>query len=136
MRCAVLADRHHGLSEAIRGLLEEAFEVIVMVADEQSLVGALEKMQADIAVVDLSVSQASGLHMLNRLRTRFPSLKLVAMSGSSESGLVRATYLAGADGFVSKIEIVTELIPVIETIVPAGDAGGTDPATGRGEGGC
>ena len=31
-RCVLLADRHHGLSEGVRGLLETVFEVVVMVA--------------------------------------------------------------------------------------------------------
>jgi hypothetical protein len=35
--CVLLADRHHGLTEGVRGLVETAFGTVVMVADEASL---------------------------------------------------------------------------------------------------
>ena len=37
IQCVLLADRHHGLTERIRGLLETMFDAVVMVADEPSL---------------------------------------------------------------------------------------------------
>jgi len=37
VNCVLLADRHHGLSEGVRGLFETAFDAVVMVADETSL---------------------------------------------------------------------------------------------------
>ena len=37
LSCVLLADRHHGLTEGVRGLLETAFGTVVMVADEASL---------------------------------------------------------------------------------------------------
>ena len=33
VRCVLLADRHHGLTEGVRGLLETSFDAVVMVAD-------------------------------------------------------------------------------------------------------
>jgi hypothetical protein len=33
IKCVLLADRHHGLSEGMRGSLETLFEAVVMVAD-------------------------------------------------------------------------------------------------------
>jgi hypothetical protein len=36
--CVLLADRHHGLSEGIRGLLETSFNSVFPVADETSLI--------------------------------------------------------------------------------------------------
>ena len=35
--CALLADRHLGLAEDVRGLLEAEFEAVVVVGDEVSL---------------------------------------------------------------------------------------------------
>jgi hypothetical protein len=37
LSCVLLADRHHGLTEGVRGLLETAFGTVLMVADEASL---------------------------------------------------------------------------------------------------
>ena len=35
--CVLLADRHHSLTEGVRGLLETVFSTVFMVADEASL---------------------------------------------------------------------------------------------------
>jgi hypothetical protein len=34
--CVLLADRHHGLRDSVRGLLETEFATVLMVADEAS----------------------------------------------------------------------------------------------------
>jgi len=51
LRCVLLADRHHGLSEGVRGLLETAFGTVVMVADEASLLEGANRLWPDAAVV-------------------------------------------------------------------------------------
>ena len=52
LSCVLLADRHHGLTEAVRRLLETAFKTVVMVADEVSLVETASRLRPDVAVGD------------------------------------------------------------------------------------
>ena len=59
--CVLLADRHHDLTEGVRGLLETAFETVVMVADEASLLEGASRLRPDVAVVDLSLAGDHGL---------------------------------------------------------------------------
>jgi DNA-binding NarL/FixJ family response regulator len=59
--CVLLADRHHGLTEGVRGLLETTFGTVVMVADEASLIDGAGRLQPDVVVVDLSLAQDAGL---------------------------------------------------------------------------
>ena len=51
LSCVLLADRHHGLTEGVRGLLETAFGTVVMVADEASLLEGASRLRPDVAVV-------------------------------------------------------------------------------------
>ena len=67
VRCVVLADRHHGLTEGVRGLLETSFDAVVMVADEASLIESAKRLQPMVAVVDLSLTPGDSLHWLKRL---------------------------------------------------------------------
>ena len=66
--CELLADRHHGLTEGVRGLPATAFATVVMVVDETSLIEGAGWLQPDVAVVDLSLAQDSGLGWLRSLR--------------------------------------------------------------------
>jgi DNA-binding NarL/FixJ family response regulator len=53
VNCVLLADRHHRLTEGVRGLLETAFDAAVMVADEASFFESAERLKPTLAVVDL-----------------------------------------------------------------------------------
>ena len=80
MSCVLLADRHHGLAESVRGLLESFFETVVMVADETSLLEGAGRLHPDMAVVDLSLAKDAGLSWLRELRVRSPELKIIVIS--------------------------------------------------------
>ena len=100
LSCVLLADRHHGLTEGVRGLLETAFGSVVMVADEASLLECAGRLQPDVAVVDLSLARDSGLGWLRALRQRCPGLKIIVLSVHDETNVFRAALEAGADAFV------------------------------------
>lgn len=117
MTCVLLADRHHALTEGVRGMLESKFETIVMVADETTLLEAALRLQPDLAIVDLSLSRQSNLEWLRALRRQCPALKLVVVSVHDEKIVRRSAMEAGADRFVLKREIATALLPTIEHVL-------------------
>ena len=80
-RCVLLADRHHGLTEGVRSLLETMFDTVVMVADEASLLASADRLQPQVAVVDLSIARDSQLGWVHQLRERSPHLKLIKIPG-------------------------------------------------------
>ena len=114
--CVLLADRHHGLTEGVRGLLETAFTTVVMVADEASLLEGAARMQPDVVVVDLSLSRSSGLDWLKELKRRSPGLKIVVLSVHDESSVRRAALDAGADAFVLKRAIGMDLLAAVDQV--------------------
>jgi two-component system secretion response regulator SsrB len=118
--CVLLADRHHGLTEGVRGLLETSFGTVVMVADEGSLLEVAGRLQPDVAVVDLSLARDSGLGWLRRLRQRCTDLKVIVLSVHDEQAVRRAAMEAGADAFVLKRAIATDLLAAVE-LVRSGD---------------
>jgi DNA-binding NarL/FixJ family response regulator len=116
LSCALLADRHHGLTEGVRGLLETSFGTVVMVADEASLLDAAIRLQPEVAVVDLSLSRSGSLGWLQALRTRCPELKVVVLSVHDEQSVRRAVIEAGADAFVLKRAIASDLLNAVDAV--------------------
>ncbi len=116
LSCVLLADRHHGLTEGVRGLLETAFGTVVMVADESSLLDGASRLRPDVAVVDLSLAQDRSLGWLQDLRNRCPGLKVIVLSVHDEPNVRRAALAAGADAFVLKRSIVTDLLPAVDLV--------------------
>jgi two-component system secretion response regulator SsrB len=116
LSCVLLADRHHGLTEGVRGLLETTFGTVVMVAEEASLLEAAGRLRPDVAVVDLSLAQDSGLGWLKALRQRCPDLKVIVLSVHDEQAVRRAAMGAGADAFVLKRAIATDLLAAVDLV--------------------
>jgi len=119
-RCVLLADRHHGVTEGVRGLLETLFDTVVMVADRPSLLESARRLQPEVAVVDISLTRDASLSWLTELRERAPNLKVIVLSVHDEPAVRRAAMEAGADGFVLKRVIATELLTTIESVSSGG----------------
>jgi two-component system nitrate/nitrite response regulator NarL len=115
--CVLLADPHHGLSEGVRALLATTFETVVMVADEISLFESARRLQSDLAIVDLSLSRGDGLDMVRRLHDLFPQMKLIILSIYDQSSVGRSVLAAGADGFVAKRAIATDLLAAADAVL-------------------
>ena len=98
------------------GLLETAFGTVVMVADKASLLEGAVRLQPDLAVVDLSLARGSGLDWLRELRRRCPTLKVIVLSVHDEQSVRSAAIEAGADAFVLKRAIATDLVPAVDAV--------------------
>jgi two-component system secretion response regulator SsrB len=112
----LLADRHHGLAEGVRGLLATAFGTVVMVADEASLIEGAGRLQPDVAIVDLSLARDRSLNWLPVLRQDCPGIKVIVLSVHDERSVRDAVLKAGADAFVLKRDIATELLSTVDTV--------------------
>lgn len=117
IKCVLLADRHHGLTEGVRGLLESMFEAVVMVADETSLFESATRLQPMLAVVDLSLAHGDCRRWLQRLRAACPGLKILVLSVYDEPSVCRSVLDAGADGLVLKRALATELLPAVDAVL-------------------
>jgi DNA-binding NarL/FixJ family response regulator len=133
IKCVLLADRHHGLSEGIRRLLESEFEAVVMVADETSLLESAARLQPNLVVADLALTQGESFGWLRRLLARRPESRVIVLSSHDELTIMEAAFEAGAAGFVRKREIATKLLSTIDAVlagrerVTLGDAEGKPP---------
>ena len=115
-KCVLLADRHHGLSERVRGLLETAFGGIFLVADDASLMEGAARLAPSLIVVDLSLAGGDIVGLLHALRQRAPAAKLLLLSVHDEPTVVAAVLAAGADGVVLKRAIATDLLAAVDAV--------------------
>jgi DNA-binding NarL/FixJ family response regulator len=117
IKCVLLADRHHGLSEGIRGLLENDFRAVVMVADETSLVESAARLQPSLVVADLALARGESFGWLRRLLARCPESRVIVLSAHDELTVMQAAFEAGASGFVRKREIASQLLDAVDKVL-------------------
>ncbi|MFO1306041.1 MAG: response regulator transcription factor [Burkholderiales bacterium] len=117
LACVLLGERHHTLSEGVRGLLETAFDAVFMVADEASLLEGAARLQPALVVVDLGLAGGDLPRLAARLRECAPSARLLLLSVHDECTIASDALDAGADGLVVKSQIATELLPAVDAIL-------------------
>jgi DNA-binding NarL/FixJ family response regulator len=115
--CVLLADSHHGLTDGVRQLLTTAFRAVVMVADEVSLFESAARLHSDVAVLDLALPRGNALEFVRRFRNHFPATKMIVMSVHSETSVGRSVLEAGADGFIVKSSIATDLLAAADAVL-------------------
>jgi len=113
----ILADRHQNMLEGIRGLLEAMFETVVMVADKASLFDTTEKINPDLAVVDLSLPVSGEINIARQLKDKYPELKIIILSVHDEKTVVSEIMASGVSGFVLKRSVASDLISAVEEVL-------------------
>lgn len=74
----------------------------------------------DLITLDLDLPDTQRLDGLAELRRRFPGIPIAILSGSRDTGLLRAALAAGASGFVSKMQKPAELLAALRVITERG----------------
>jgi DNA-binding NarL/FixJ family response regulator len=116
----LLADCHLAMLQGVRSLLESLFAAVVMVADEGSLLEAIERLDPDLVVVDLSMPVGEGANIARQLKGRYPGLRLLVLSVHDDPTLAGLILDAGAAGFVLKRTAATDLLPAVEAALRGG----------------
>jgi DNA-binding NarL/FixJ family response regulator len=122
----ILADSHPGMLEGMRRMLETESKSVLMVADESSLIQALDRMAPDLVIADLSFQVAGAADVVRLIKQRHPAIRVIAVSVHDEPAAVDEVVKAGAEGFVLKRRAVVDLLPAIREVCRGGRYGTTD----------
>jgi len=109
----LLADDHRVVSEGLKRLLADDFELVGMVEDGRALVAAAKKLQPDVIVADISMPHLNGIEAMAQLRKDNARVKIVVLTMHQEPAYARRALEAGAAGFVLKHSAPAELVMAI-----------------------
>jgi len=129
--CVLLADRHHGLSEGVRGLLETAFDSVFMVGDEPSLLEGSQRLRPPVVIIDLALAAGDVNGLLGRVIERSPQSKVILLTVHDEPSVGDAALRAGARGVVLKRAIATDLLAAIGEVLAGRSYVSPSLGTGR-----
>jgi DNA-binding NarL/FixJ family response regulator len=106
----LLADDHRMVTEGLKGLLTEEFELVGIVEDGRAMVAAARKLRPDVIVADISMPQLNGLDALATLKRDNPDVRVVFLTMHRDAAYARRALEAGASGFVLKHSAPAELV--------------------------
>ena len=116
----ILLDDHALIREAleIRFSLEADFKVQGVYSTSRELLDSLNRAEADLVVLDYQLADADidGLRLIQSVRRRHPSIRIVIYSSSEKPATVNMSLRAGANGFVGKSQPTDELLRAIRMV--------------------
>jgi DNA-binding NarL/FixJ family response regulator len=113
----ILADTHPNVLGGIRRLLEAEVETVLMVTDEISLRHALEHINPDVLVADLSLPVSTKTNIARELKKNYPRIKIIILSIHDDSSVFEEVMASGIEGFVLKRRAAIDLIPAIREVL-------------------
>jgi|ERR1700730_14809352 DNA-binding NarL/FixJ family response regulator len=109
----LLADDHRMMTEGLKSLLADDFELVAVVEDGRAMVLATKKLRPDVVVADISMPHLNGLDALSRLKKDHPNVKVVFLTMHQNPAYARRALERGASGFVLKHSAPAELVMAI-----------------------
>lgn len=109
----LLADDHRVVSEGLKRLLTEEFDLVGTVEDGRALVAAAKKLQPDVIVADITMPHLNGLDAMGLLKKDNAEVKVVFLTMHQNPAYARRALDAGAMGFVVKHAAPAELVMAI-----------------------
>ena len=113
----VLADDHELIRESIASLLREVpdFEVVGQSTNGRQLLELVERLQPDVAVVDVSMPELNGVEAARRLREVSQRTRVIALSAYTDAAYIRDMIDAGVVAYIIKSGASKDLIQAIRT---------------------
>jgi DNA-binding NarL/FixJ family response regulator len=115
----VVVDDHRLMLGAIRAVLEREEDICVVgEADSgDKVLPLVGQTGPDVVLLDVRMPGMDGLAVLEQLRTRYPSVAVVVLSGIDDPTLVRAALERGAAAFVLKHVDPRDLAAALRQVV-------------------
>jgi DNA-binding NarL/FixJ family response regulator len=117
-----LVDDHPLVREGLTNLINEQNDLIVCgeAEDSAGAMSGIAKTRPDVALVDISLKNESGLELVKNLESQFPLVALIVLSMHDEALYAERALRAGARGYVMKRESTKSVLASIRRVMEGG----------------
>jgi DNA-binding NarL/FixJ family response regulator len=115
----IIVDDHAIFRAGIKALLdsEPDIEVVGEAEDGLSALQAVNNLNPDLIISDLSMPRTSGTEGIRQIRKRFPDMGIIVLTVHRAEEYIRAALSAGANGYVLKDDSEHELLTAIHRVM-------------------
>jgi DNA-binding NarL/FixJ family response regulator len=113
----LLVDDHPAVLKQTIRLLSGHFEVVDTLESGSGLNAAVSQHEPDLIVLDITLPGLSGFELATRLRRSGCSTKIVFLTAHRDTDYVREAFAAGADGYVVKARLASDLVPALQAVI-------------------
>lgn len=113
---ALIVDDDQGFREVLKGFLESRGMAIRQAASGEEALQEIGKSIPDIVFLDIFMPGLNGLESLKLMRSKYPKLKVIVMSGYATVEIAKQAIDLGAFDYINKpieLEHIDDILPLI-----------------------
>jgi two-component system response regulator DegU len=120
----LLVDDHRMFREGVRARLdqERRFRVVGEASTAQEALEVMRREAPAIVVLDIRLQETSGIELARRLRSEWPEVKILVLSGYDFEQYVRSLARIGIQGYLLKDAGQAALVQALDEIASGGAA--------------
>jgi DNA-binding NarL/FixJ family response regulator len=117
--CVFIVDDHPLVREGLTNLINQQSDLMVCgeAKDSAEAINGIAKKRPDVAIIDISLTNESGLELIKQLVRQFPQLALIVLSMHDEALYAERALRAGARGYVMKHETSKSVLSSIRRVL-------------------
>jgi DNA-binding NarL/FixJ family response regulator len=118
----VLCDDHPIVLAGLRAMIdaEKDLELVGEASNGFEALRLIQRLQPDVAIIDISMPQLNGILLARRLAGECPSVRVLVLTLHEDRVFAKQAMEAGVRGYVLKRSAAENLIQAIRTVVGGG----------------
>jgi DNA-binding NarL/FixJ family response regulator len=115
----IIADDHELVRSSLRLMLEgeQDLQIIAEARDGQEAIELYRLHRPNLVLMDVKMPKVNGLEATRTIKEEFPTAKVLTVSAYESQALTSEAIVAGADGYVSKLCPLQELLEAIRAVL-------------------
>ena len=114
----IIADDHPIVRKGLKQAIEADSKLVVLgeANNGEEAVELIEKLSPEIAVLDIDMPKMDGFAAAREIQKRLLDIKIIFLTIHSEEDLFNSAMDLGANGYILKDSVVTEVVSCIKTV--------------------
>ena len=114
----LLAEDHVVVREGTKKLLESQpdFEIVGEASDGEEAIVLTDKLHPDLVIMDISMPKISGIEATKKIKTLYPNIAVLVLTGYDYDEYVFALIEAGAAGYLLKSVRGQEIVDAVRAV--------------------
>lgn len=122
MHKIIIVDDHPVMRKGLALTLDAEMDLSVVgqMNSAEEAMDEVERLEPDLAVIDISLPGMSGMELVKHLQARMPELRTLVVSRHDESLYAERAIRAGARGYIMKLEAGDVIVKAVRHVMNGG----------------
>ncbi|MBY5162892.1 response regulator [Salsipaludibacter albus] len=116
----VVCDDHTLLRQSLANMLADVGEVVGEAADGREALALIDRLEPDLAVLDVNMPPPDGLEVAAKARAQWPDMKIVIVTMHTEDEVLRRATEVGVDAYLTKSASTDEVRTAVTSVLSGG----------------